>query len=171
MEVIMQRTAFGIKKEISVDVHSYPYLHWSWRALQLPAGGNIRRKDLDDQALQIYVIFPGTGFPEIYKSPAIGYIWDSEAPKGLMIRSPQTSMGYVRYIVLKNRTDALGTWHQETRNILEDYRKLFPEVNHGEPPGPIRSIMLFINTHHTNSNAEGHIGDINFSQKAKYCER
>lgn len=157
------RKAFGIRKEISVDVRRHPCLHWSWKALRLPEGGDIRLADQDDQALQIYVIFPGTGFPELDKSPTVAYIWDNAAPKGLMTRSPQTSMSYVRYIVIKNKTDALGTWHQETRNILEDYRKLFPDVNRGEPLGPMRSILLFINTHHTKSNAEGHFGDIYFS--------
>ncbi|MGV8058333.1 MAG: DUF3047 domain-containing protein [Smithellaceae bacterium] len=164
------QTASGIKKDISVDVRKYSYLHWSWQALRLPERGDIRLANHDDQALQIYVIFPGTGFPELYKSPTVAYIWDNEAPKGLMIGSPQRSMGYVRYIVIKNKTDALGKWYQETRNILEDYRKLFPEINRGEPPGPIRSILLFINTHHTKSSAEGHIGNIYFSPTDK-CKR
>ncbi len=162
------QTAFGIKKEISVDIRRYPYLHWSWKAVRLPAGGDIRRSSGDDQALQIYVIFPAAGFPELYKSPAIAYIWDNEAPKGLTVSSPQASMGYVRYMVLKNKTDTLDTWHQETRNILQDYKRLFPDVNHGQPPGPIRAMLLFINTHHTDGNAEGHFGDIYFSKTDKH---
>lgn len=162
------RTAFGIKKEISVDVRNHPYLHWSWKALQLPAGGDIRHSSRDDQALQVYIIFPGTGFPELYTSPAIAYIWDNESPKGLMTRSPQKSMGFVRYIVVKNKADALGIWYRETRNILEDYRNLFPDVNCGVPPGPVRAMMLFINTHHTGSKAEGCFSEIYFSKTGRH---
>lgn len=161
------QTAFGIRKDISVDIRNYSYLHWNWEALRLPEGGDIRLANKDDQALQLYLVFPGAGFLDAYKSPTIAYIWDNEAPKGLKIRSPQAPLGNVRYVVLKNKTDTLGKWYQETRNILEDYRKLFPEVNGGKPAGPVRSILLFINTHHMKSNAEGHIGDIYFSRADK----
>jgi hypothetical protein len=44
---------------------------------------------------------------------------------------------------------------------------MFKDINGGEPPGPIKILMLFINTHHTKSAAEGCIGDIYFSTKGE----
>lgn len=160
-------TAFGVKKEISVDIRKYPFVHWTWKAQQLPQGGDVRRADRDDQALQVYLIFQAKGFFDIMKSPAIAYIWDNEAPKGLMIQSPQKRMGHVRYIVLRNKTDALGFWQREKRNLYEDYKKTFKDIHSGEPPGSIQILMLFINTHHTKSDADGCIGDIYFSTKGE----
>ena len=160
-------TAFGIKKAVSIDTHRYPFLQWIWRVQRLPDGGDIRWRQRDDQAMQLYIIFPATGFPEIYKSPTIAYIWDNEAPKGLITGSPQKMLGYVRYIVLRNKSDSLGLWQTETRNIEDDYRKLFADVNGGQPPGPIRTILLFINTHHTKSAADGSIGEITFLPEVK----
>lgn len=161
------KTAFGVKKNVSVDVGAYPYLRWRWKVNRYPSGGDIRRADRDDQAIQLYVVFPPVGIPSLQTSPVVAYIWDNEAPKGLMIRSPQTMLGYVRYVVLRNRTDGLGVTHTETRNIYDDYRKLFADVNRGIPPGPVRAVLIFINTHHTKSAADGSIGDIMFSTSGK----
>lgn len=156
-------TAFGVRKEISIDVRKYPFIHWTWRAQRLPVGGDVRQADRDDQVLQVYVIFPGEGIFNIIKSPTIAYVWDNEAPKGLMIQSPQKGMENVRYIVLRNKVDTLGRWRQEKRNLYEDYKKVFKDVKNGEPSGPVKGLMLFINTHHTESNAEGVIGNMYFS--------
>ena len=161
------QTAFGVKKNVSVDIRTYPFLQWRWRVHRLPDGGDIRRADRDDQALQLYVVFPSVGFPALQTSPTISYIWDNEAPKGLMIRSPQKMLGYVRYVVLRTRSDGLGVTQTETRNVYDDYRRLFPDVNEGKPPGPVRTVLIFINTHHTKSAADGSIGDIVFSANGK----
>ena len=161
------KTAFGVKKAVSVDVRTYPFLHWKWKAYRLPDGGDIRRADRDDQALQLYVVFPAMGFPAVHTSPTIAYVWDNDAPKGLITTSPQKLLGYVRYVVLRNKTDSLGIAQMETRNVYEDYGKLFGEFNGGKPSGPIRAVLLFINTHHTRSAAEGSVGDIYFSRTEK----
>ena len=160
-------TAFGVRKQISVDIRQYPFLHWTWKAQRLPAGGDVRRADRDDQVLQVYVIFPMGAFFNIMKSPTIAYVWDNEAPKNLMIQSPQKRMEFVRYIVLRNKADALRRWQQEKRNLYEDYKIMFKDVKNGEPSGPIQALVLFINTHHTGSDAEGTIGEMYFSTKGE----
>ena len=72
-----------------------------------------------------------------------------------MIRSPQKRMGNVRYVVMRNKDDVLGRWYPEKRNIYKDYKELFKDVRSGEPPGPVQAILIFINTHHTRTDAEG----------------
>ena len=44
------KDGFGLRKEISFDIRKYPYLSWWWKAIQLPKGGDIRKKETDDQA-------------------------------------------------------------------------------------------------------------------------
>lgn len=160
-------TAFGIMKELAVDIRKYRYINWTWKALRLPQGGDVRQADQDDQVMQLYVIFSSRGVTDIMTSPTLSYIWDNEAPKNLMIQSPQKRMGYVRYLVLRNKTDAMGRWQKEKRNLYEDYKKMFKDIHAGEPQGPIQSLVLFINTHHTKSDAEGCIGEIYFSSKGE----
>ena len=146
--------AFGVKKELSFDIRKYPYLTWRWKALRLPPKGDIRKKETDDQAGQVYVLFPK--WPAMVNTRSMGYIWDSKAPQG----SSGTSTAYskMKYVVLQSGTSKLGEWIWETRNVYEDYKKLFQE----EPP-EAGGILLYVNTQHTESSAEIQYGDLSFS--------
>lgn len=159
------RSSFGIKKEVRVDIRQYPYLTWRWRANRLPKGGDVRQGSRDDQALQLYIAFQPLGFPAKLTTPVIGYIWDNEAPKGWMGKSPKVGADKVRYIVSRNGTDTLGTWYTEKRNIYEDYQRLFKDIAAEKPMGLTRGIGLYIDSQDTRSRAEGEIGEIYFSKR------
>jgi hypothetical protein len=156
-------SSFGIKRALSVNLKEYPYLNWTWMAKRLPIGGDIRKANRGDQAAQLYVGLPAIGFPEKLNTPIVGYIWDSEAPKGLETRSPKHLLGKIRYIVIRNKTDHLGQWYTEKRNIYEDYRRLFKDIKGGESQANTQGILLMINSCYTKSSAESLIGNIYFS--------
>jgi hypothetical protein len=158
-------TAFGIKKELPLDLKERPFLNWRWRANRLPQGGDIRRADKDDQAIQLYLIFKTPGTVMAFQEPALAYIWDSEAPPGLTVRSPQRLMGAVRYIVVRSGANAAGQWHREKRNVFDESQRAFHDVRKGGQLGLIRGALLFINTHHTKGEAEADIGEIYFSRE------
>ena len=160
-------SSFGLQKEVKVDVKKYPVLCWRWKANKLPAGGDVRKSATDDQALQLYVAFKPTGFPAMTNTPVIGYIWDTEAPKGWSGRSSQTGGDKLRYIVMRNRTDQTGNWYTERRNLYQDYKKLFGDVKGGEPQGKTTGVQIHINSQHTKSPAESLIGEIYFSADSK----
>ena len=101
--------------------------------------------------------FKETGFPAVLNIPIIGYVWDNEAPKGWSGRSTQVGGDKLRYIVLRNKTDKLGFWYTERRNVYEDYKKLFPDINGGEPLGPTTGLQVYINTQRTKSPAAGSV--------------
>lgn len=149
--------SFGLKKEMEFDIRKYPYLSWRWKATQLPKGGDIRRRDTDDQAGQVYVIFPK--FPTKLNSRSMGYIWDSTAPVGASGTS--TAYSKMKYLVLQSGVSRVGQWVPETRNVYEDYKKFFQE----EPP-QVGAAVLYINSQHTKSSAECFFGEIYFSSKA-----
>jgi hypothetical protein len=155
-------SSFGIKRELHVDLRQYPYLNWRWKAVRLPLGGDVREAGTDDQAIQFYVAFPATGFPAKLNTPVLGYIWDNEAPRGWTGRSDQIGGRKLRYVVVRNKTDRIGEWYTEKRNIYQDFRDLFADlkgmdaVTHG--------IEFYINSQYTKSGAEGWIGDVFFSR-------
>lgn len=149
------RASFGLHKDISVDVGQYPYLSWAWRVDQLPPKGDVRQKDTDDQAAQLYVVFPR--FPAMVRSQIIGYVWDSTAPAGTVLTSPTNRMAKI--IVLRSGADRLGQWVAESRNVLEDFRRLF-----GDPPPKAGKISLLINSQNTKSSAESWFASVVFTR-------
>lgn len=160
-------SSFGVRTKAQVNVKEFPVISWRWKVDKMPAGGDVRKKAADDQALQVYVAFKETGFPAILNTPVIGYIWDNEAPKGWSGRSSQIGGDKMRYIVLRNKADRTGQWYTERRNIYEDYKKLFGDINGGEPLGVTTGVQVHINTQRTKTSADGMIGDIYFSSETK----
>jgi len=160
-------SSFGLQKEFNVDVKQFPVLCWRWKANKLPLGADVRKSATDDQALQLYVAFKSTGFPAVAHTPVIGYIWDSEAPKGWSGRSCQIGGDKLRYIVLRNRTDQTGQWYTERRNVYQDYKKLFNDMKGGEPQGLTTGLQIRINSQHTKNPADSEIAEIYFSADPK----
>lgn len=160
-------SSFGIRTSSRVNVKEFPIISWRWRVDRLPVGGDVRKKAADDQALQIYIAFKETGFPAVLNTPIVGYIWDNEAPKGWSGRSSQIAGDKLRYIVLRNKTDKTGQWYTERRNIYEDYKKLFSDINGGEPLGVTTGVQVYINTQRTKTPAESMMGQIYFSNETR----
>ncbi|MGH7383998.1 MAG: DUF3047 domain-containing protein [Candidatus Rokuibacteriota bacterium] len=143
-----------ISKEIKVDVKSHPILQWSWQAVALPKGGDARKAATDDQAAQLYVTFPR--FPSQVRSRIISYLWDTTAPGNAVFKSEKT--GLVTYVVVRSGPADLGKWLTESRNVLEDYRKIY-----GEAPGEeVGAISISIDSNDTRSSAESYFGEILF---------
>jgi hypothetical protein len=147
---------FGLRKEISFDIRQYPYLSWWWKAGQLPKGGDIRKKETDDQGGQIFVVFPR--FPFLVNSRSMGYIWDTQAPKGLAGTSP--AYNKAKYVILQSGTEKLNQWVFESRNVFEDYKKYFQE----DPP-PVGAVLIYINSQYTQTAAEICFTEIFFSTR------
>ena len=143
-----------INKDIKIDCKDYPVLQWKWKVMELPKGGDARKKTTDDQALQIYVTFPR--FPNAVRSRVIGYIWDTTAPAGTIVKSQKT--GLVTYVVMRSGGADIGKWLTETRNVCEDYTKIYGE----EPDEKIEALSIGIDSDDTRSRAEGYVGDIVF---------
>jgi len=149
-------TSSALYKEMKFDIKDYPYLSWQWKVTALPDGGDVRRKDRDDQAAQVYVVFPR--FPAAVNSRLVGYIWDSTAPAGLRVQSTKTVN--TRYIILRSGPGELGKWLEEERNVYEDYKALFKE----EPP-KAGSVSVMIDSDDTKGAAESFVGSIVFSKE------
>ena len=156
-------TSYGIAKELKMPKGVYPFLNWKWKVVKLPAGGDVRKTDTDDQAIQIYIAFEATGWPARLNTPIIGYIWDNECPKGTMVTSSRPLADKVRYIVIRDKTDTLEEWYAEKRNVFDDYKMLFPDIDGGALRN-IHGISVYINSQHTKSEAESCLADVFFSK-------
>jgi len=143
-----------INKDIKIDCKDYSVLQWRWKLVELPKGGDARKKATDDQALQIYVTFPR--FPNAVRSRIIGYIWDTTAPAGTIVKSQKTAL--VTYVVMRSGDADIGKWITETRNVCEDYKKIYGE----EPEEKVEVLSIGIDSDDTRSRAECYVGEILF---------
>ena len=145
----------AVRKDLrgKIDLKATPVLEWTWKAVTLPKNGDCRKKTADDQAAQLYVVWPR--FPEAVRSQIIGYIWDTTAPAGSIVKSEKTST--VTYVVVRSGTADLGKWITERRNLVEDYKKIYG----GQPEG-LGYISIAIDSDDTVSSAESFFGKILF---------
>lgn len=152
--LVSERSSYALYRDVVLDVKEFPLLTWSWKVAKLPTGGDIRERTTDDQAGQVYVIFPRWPFPRI-NSDVVGYIWDSRAPVGLRATSPQSSN--VKLVVLESGAERLGQWVREERNVYQDYVELF-----GKEPPKVGQIAIMIDSNDTRSQAEAFVDELVF---------
>ncbi|MFQ5883008.1 MAG: DUF3047 domain-containing protein [Candidatus Methylomirabilales bacterium] len=136
-------SSFSIQKDLDIDLKEAPFLVWEWKVTELPQGGNFSKSDTDDQAAQLILAFSWRKF--------IAYIWDSTAPKGTMADAPSPLFRTIKAVVVQSGEGEEGQWITETRNVAEDYKKLFDDE-----PDKIVGIRIQINSQHTRSQAEAY---------------
>jgi hypothetical protein len=142
-----------IAKEVQVDLRATPILEWTWKAVTLPDGADIRRRQASDLTAYVLVVWPRP--PAILRTRLIGYVWDGVVPAGAMERSRKS--GLVTFFVVRSGSADLGRFVSERRNVYDDYIRAF-----GEPPPNPSAVAISIDTNDTSSTAEALIGRIAF---------
>ncbi len=143
-----------IAKEVHVDLRATPILEWSWKAVKLPDGADIRRRETSDLTGHVLIAWPRP--PALVRTRLIGYVWDAAIPAGSMERSRKTSL--VTFFVVRSGSADLGRFIVERRNVYEDYVRAF-----GEPPPNPGAVAISIDTNDTHATAEAVIGRIAFT--------
>ncbi len=140
------QASFALYRDVIVDLREYPILTWRWKVVSLPAAGDVRAASTDDQAAQVYVVFPRWPAP-LAHSDVIGYVWDSRAPVGLQVESPKAAN--VRIIVVESGRGRLDTWQRQERDVARDYATLF-----GRQPPRVGQVAVMIDSNDTGADAE-----------------
>jgi hypothetical protein len=151
-----EQSSFALYRDVIVDLNEFPFFSWSWKIIRLPADGDVRERAADDQAAQVYVIFPRWPAP-LKNSDVIGYVWDSRAPVGTQVTS--TKAPNVKIIVVASGPSQVETWRMEERDVTRDYAALF-----GRQAPRVGQVAVMIDTNDTRTAAEALIGDLIFSK-------
>jgi len=151
-----ERTSFALHRDVVVELRELPYLTWSWKVAKLPAGGDVREAARDDQAAQVYVIFPRWPSPRT-SSDVIGYVWDSRAPVGTRLKHPRADN--VGIVVVESGPGRLNEWRTYERNVAADYTALF-----GRQPSRVGKVAVMVDTNDTRGEADALFGDLIFSR-------
>ena len=143
-------TASGLYYGITFEARQYPYLTWQWKVDNIIAAGDATRKSGDDYGARIYVVFPSFFF---WNTKAINYIWANRLPKEEAVPNPYTANNMM--ISVESGPVETGKWITETRNIYEDYRRLF-----GKEPPTVGAIAIMTDTDNTGESASADYGPI-----------
>lgn len=155
--LLSNNNSYGLAKELKLDLQKTPYLNFEWMVEKIPPNADVRYKELDDQAAQIYIIIPS--FPESINYKAIGYVWDSNAPPGIY---QSKKFKNIKYVVLKTGTEGINKWYTEKVNVYEDFKKLWNLTLSSQ-----QKIVLSINidSDDTKSSAKSSFGNIYFTSE------
>ena len=138
-------SASAIVYNKTFNVSEYPRMRWRWKVDNVYTKGNPRDKSGDDYPIRVFVMFQydprkaeftekvsygiaKTLYGKYPPHSTMNYVWTGHALAERIITSPYTNKA--KMIILEKGRNRVGTWVEETVNILEDYRKAFGK----EPP-------------------------------------
>src|SRR5438445_604661 len=87
-------------------------------------------------------------------APVLGWLLAGALAGGVSTAGAQTG----RIVVERSGDADLGKWMTETRNVSEDYKRIYGE----EPKEAVGAVSISINSQNTGSRAESYFGEILF---------
>lgn len=145
-------SASAIFYRLKFDVTKYPHLSWKWRVGKFPDKTKVDdSKKRDDFAARVYVVFIGRFFSNF---KCVEYVWDEHLPEGTTLESPYAKQ--IKQLVIQSGSNKSEEWVSESRNALEDYRKLFGQ----KPKNKVAAIAIMTDSEGTVGEAEAFFDDI-----------
>jgi len=163
-------SASAMEFKTQFDPHKFPMLSFRWKVAQGIPEANNADVNKEDSPLRVMIGFDGDtsklGFKDKFASSlaqtasgqplpyaTLMYIWGNKvAPHSLTV-SGRTSR--IRMLALNVDDKGIGKWQSFTRNLVEDYKRVF-----AEEPGNVISIQLLTDTDNTGDDALAFYGDI-----------
>lgn len=150
-------------------------LAWRWRLDQPLKNTDIHTRAGDDSALKVCVLFdePLERVPALERTvlrversstgqnlPAatLCYLWDSKYPAGTAGKNAFTNR--LRYIVLQGPETPLAVWTAETRNVAQDFMKLFGDEEPDVPP--VAGVLVGADADNTQGQSLGYVRDLHW---------
>ena len=144
--------AMRIGRALKVDVKATPWLAWEWKALDLPAQGDVRDVKRNDQAARIMLMFEGM--------KGVLYVWDTVSPVGTEMRPEEFDIFDRVLIVVRSGPSGVGQWMRERRDVFADYQRIF-----GQAPRPIKWVGFEAHSNDTHSRSAALFGTVTFEPR------
>ena len=168
-------SASGLLHDLDLDIRDRPILSWRWKVMDLAPSedspddspvrimvnfaGDLRKIPFSDRIFyDQFRFFTGQDLPYA----GVMYVWGSKTLPGEEVRNKYTSR--IKMIAVESGRANLGRWLQESRNVEEDYRRLF-----GEEPGKVVSVGIMTEADKSDRTLEAYYGDIVFRAADECC--
>ncbi len=142
---VARGSASGLAHAITVAPADRLRLAWHWKIDRVPPNGSDKTLASFDHTARVFI-----GFKTFLGPPySIHYVWANTEPVGVTFHHPMT--GRARFIVLRSGNAEAGQWLAESRDIVADWRQLFP----GKEMPRLEAIGVFTDTDGTGATVTG----------------
>jgi len=153
LHILTDGSAGGLVLSEQFNVYDDPQITWRWNVAHVIAAGDLTKKEGDDYAVRIYVLFrfdPGEArlgtrlkyaaakliYGEYPPEGALNYIWANQ-PRSPGFY-PNAFSDRSMMIPVDAGSSLTGSWQTHGRNIVKDYRNAFGE----DPPAYARIAVM-----------------------------
>jgi hypothetical protein len=151
-------------------------LRWRWRLEQPLLDTDLRRREGDDTALKVCLLFDmplarlglvernmlragrslsGENLP----SATLCYVWDHALAPGTLLHNAFSHR--LRMMVVDSGEEKLGQWVTHTRDVAADFQRAFGEESATLPP--LQALLVGADADNTGGHSLGYVGDVTLS--------
>jgi Protein of unknown function (DUF3047) len=174
LRVRAQAAAGSLGHELSVSPAERPLLSWRWKVDRVLDKADLTRKEGDDYAARVYVMFEvapedlsfadrarmaiakllyGADLP----AAAICYVWDNTHPPGTTAWN--TYSDRLRMVVVRSGPARVGQWVAESRDVDADFRAAFGAA-WKKPTPRVIGVAVAADTDQTRESVTAWFGDL-----------
>lgn len=152
-------------------------LNWAWRLQQPNAAADLRRKPGDDAAVKVCLSFelPMSPVPFVERQllrlarsrtgedlpgATLCWVWAGAEERGALLDNVYSRR--VRYIVLRNGSDAPGHWQRESRDVAADFLRAFGDESATVPP--LTAVIVAGDADNTGARSVAHVANLSFAR-------
>lgn len=158
LRVESRDSASALLRSLDVPVSPGTFLTWRWRVDEsLRHIEDARRRDTDDYAARVAVMFDGEPFEN--RTAVMMYVWAGNESVGDVYPSPYTKAAAT--IVLQSGDERSGEWVLEKRDLVSDFERFF-----GRRPERLTGVALLVDTDNTGSKATSWFDDLTLVSEA-----
>ena len=155
LKVQSDRSSSGKGVHLAWSPRRCPHVSWRWRISNTIAAGDLKRKEGDDAAAKLYVVFSGPSFWNPSDKRILVYLWDHRAPVGAIYPNAWLPTKE-RMVVVESGTSKVGQWVVEQVHLVNDFVWAFP----GEEPGDVEAVAFLADTDNTRSRVTAGFDDL-----------
>ena len=152
-----RHTASGLARRLDIDPVACRTVRWSWRVDRIQTDVDLRRKEKEDVAASLFVVFGDPGFMMMPNPvPTLRYVWTTGHMKRGEIFPNPFRPDQIRTIVVENRGDRLREWVSFERDLYADFIAAF-----GRPPAAhVQLLSIFTDNDQSKQPVETYYGPI-----------
>ncbi|MCK6553611.1 DUF3047 domain-containing protein [Candidatus Binatia bacterium] len=155
LEAISDRSTSGKGLWLEFDPLRCAAVSWRWKISNVIATADLERKEGDDSAAKLYVVFDGPSRWNPVDKRLLIYVWDNRLPRGTVLPNawePEKA----RMVVLQSGAERVGQWVNERVDLANDFRRAFP----GEESLQVEALAFMADTDNTGTRVTAGFDDL-----------